>query len=52
MILSHTDTWDAITNNEFLSIEGLVHVVRQVRRLQGACGAPGEAIAGCMRCAR
>jgi hypothetical protein len=30
VVLSHKDTWDAVTNNDFLSIEAVVHVIKQV----------------------
>ena len=30
VVLSHKDVWDAVTNNQYLSIEAVVHVIRQV----------------------
>ncbi len=34
LILSQTDTWDAINNNEYLSVEGVVHVLQQLLQVQ------------------
>ncbi|GFR45973.1 hypothetical protein Agub_g7445 [Astrephomene gubernaculifera] len=34
VILSHTDYWDALKRNTFLSLEGVVHVLRMVTQLQ------------------
>ncbi|KAG2441947.1 hypothetical protein HXX76_003552 [Chlamydomonas incerta] len=34
LILSHTDYWDALQRNSFLSLEGLQHVLRQFLQLQ------------------
>lgn len=30
IIVSHRDVWDALSNNKYLSLEGVMHVLRQV----------------------
>lgn len=34
MILQHVDEWDAISNNQFLSLEAVQHVLRQFLDVQ------------------
>jgi len=33
-VVQHVDTWDAISHQEFISLEGLVHLMRQALQLQ------------------
>jgi hypothetical protein len=33
LITSHVDTWDAVADNSFLSLEAIAHLMRQVRCL-------------------